>query len=128
LSEFNLPHGISIFNQSIYVAERKNSRIQLFDLQGEFIKNFDKSLVGRPFSLDISKEGILYVIDGGIQPGPTKARVVILNKMGDVIGELDTKQSVDNTNLGHDIAVNDNGDIFIADVWAKTIRKYVQKK
>ena len=35
--EFNLPHSIAIFKDTIFVADRENARLQLFDLKGNFI-------------------------------------------------------------------------------------------
>ncbi len=40
--EFNLPHGIAIDSAgTIYVADRENSRIQLFKQDGSFVKSWD---------------------------------------------------------------------------------------
>ncbi|MGD0329964.1 MAG: 6-bladed beta-propeller [Nitrososphaeria archaeon] len=35
--QFNLPHGIFVHDRIVYVADRENSRIQLFDTKGEFL-------------------------------------------------------------------------------------------
>jgi peptidylamidoglycolate lyase len=48
--EFNIPHGISLDdNGNVYVADRENSRIQVFDSTGKFIKQFsDNSFCKSP--------------------------------------------------------------------------------
>ncbi|ANC77478.1 hypothetical protein ABE65_011980 [Fictibacillus phosphorivorans] len=56
LGEFNLPHGISSDDEeNIYVADRNNARIQVFDHQGKPIANWNHKDIGRPFGKMIAQ-------------------------------------------------------------------------
>ena len=61
--EFNVPHGIVLDSEGrVYVADRENSRIQIFSPDGDFINEWTG--VTRPGGLAIDQEDILYVADG----------------------------------------------------------------
>ena len=126
--EFNLPHGISIDqNDHVYVADRTNSRIQIFDDQGKFINQVSRDQIGRPFGVTTLNH-LIYVIDGGDQPNNTRSYVYVLNREDkEIISKFDASLTIDTSNLGHDIAVDSNGSIYVADAWANTLRKFELK-
>jgi len=60
--EFDTPHGIALDSAGrLYVADRVNSRVQIFDADGKFITEWKQ--FGRPSSVAIDKNDILYVAD-----------------------------------------------------------------
>jgi DNA-binding beta-propeller fold protein YncE len=60
--EFNLPHALRIdSNGLLYVADRENDRVQVFDQQGRFQRQFGGFA---PFGLFITKTDELFVADG----------------------------------------------------------------
>src|SRR5712671_6113571 len=60
--EFDTPHGIALDSAGrVYVADRVNSRVQIFDADGKFITEWKQ--FGRPSSVAIDKDDILYVAD-----------------------------------------------------------------
>jgi len=60
--EFDTPHGIALDSAGrVYVADRVNSRVQVFDADGKFIAEWKQ--FGRPSSVAIDKNDILYVAD-----------------------------------------------------------------
>jgi peptidylamidoglycolate lyase len=123
--EFDLPHGITIDNSdNIFVADRSNSRIQVFDINGIFLYEISGKEFGRPYgSFAIGSK--LFIIDGGDQPSNTCSRVVIFDLLNqNYIGEFDASISLDNKNLGHDIVASNDNMIFVADAWSNTIRKF----
>jgi sugar lactone lactonase YvrE len=126
--EFNLPHGIAIDSKDrIYVADRSNSRIQVFSSNGTFISKLKGDDLGRPFGLAVLNHRI-YLIDGGDQPDKTRSSVVIIPIGYDEIEKtFDATLRQDRQNLGHDIAVGLDQSLYVADAWAKTIRKYQLK-
>ncbi len=48
-------------------------------------------------------------------------------KMKKIISKFDASLTIDTSNLGHDIAVDSNGSIYVADAWANTLRKFELK-
>ncbi len=125
--EFDLPHGIAASRNQIYVADRANSRIQVFDYTGLFIAEWKGEDIGRPYGVATYHNGNLIVIDGGDQPDKTRSRVVILNTNGEAIQSFSAEKESDQENLGHDIAVGNDGAIYVVDAWARSVRKYILK-
>ena len=61
--QFNLPHGIATDqNGRVYVADRSNSRVQVFDENGNFLDMWPN--INSPFALQVSSDGYLWVADG----------------------------------------------------------------
>ena len=60
--EFSDPTGIAIAGSEVFVSDARNSRIQVFDLDGRFKRAFGKDRLGRPMNLTIA-QGELYVAD-----------------------------------------------------------------
>src|SRR5262249_41065857 len=61
--EFDLVHGIVIDAQNrIYIADRTNSRIQIFDLNGKFLDQWTS--IRSPFYIYLSRDNYLWVSDG----------------------------------------------------------------
>src|SRR5262245_47905084 len=61
--EFNLPHAISLVSKGrVYVGDRENNRIQLFDADGKFIAQWKES--GAPFGLFLANDERVLVADG----------------------------------------------------------------
>lgn len=60
--EFYVPHGIAIDSQGrLFVADRGNSRIQIFDQEGTFLEEWKQ--FGKPSDVFIDKNDMLYVVD-----------------------------------------------------------------
>lgn len=124
---FDLPHGIAASNNRIYVADRRNSRLQIFDHNGAFISEWKGEQIGRPFGVAVtSNDEEVFVIDGGDQPDKTRSRVVVLNADGKVIESFNAEDDADEKNLGHDIAIGD-GAVYVVDAWARSVRKYIKR-
>lgn len=66
--QFNLPHGIAVDSGgTVYVADRENSRIQLFSPQGEYLRSWD--FVNRPDDIFIDEQDNVYVAELGFRAG-----------------------------------------------------------
>ncbi|MDX1755541.1 MAG: NHL repeat-containing protein [Marinobacter sp.] len=60
--QFRDPTGIAVTGDEVFVADARNSRIQVFDKQGRFRRSFGEQVLGRPMNLAIA-DGHLYVPD-----------------------------------------------------------------
>ena len=61
--EFSLAHSIVVDPKGlVYVSDRENGRIQVFDADGNYLKSWTS--IGHPNGLGIGPDGFLYVTDG----------------------------------------------------------------
>ena len=66
--QFNLPHAIAIDrNDNIYVGDRSNRRIQVFDTDGKFI---------RMFTIDVPPDAASRAVNGATPTGAALSRVI----------------------------------------------------
>jgi streptogramin lyase len=72
--QFQVPHGIATDGRMLFVADRQNSRIQRFDLDGHYQGEWKE--VGRPFALKM-EGGWLWV--AGMTSEPAKPSVLQLD-------------------------------------------------
>ena len=133
--EFIIPHGIAIDNKNIiYVADRQNNRIQLFDSSGNFLKELKNNVeVEQLPSIAIGLNNSLFAIDYD----PTKKADSTVN--GSTFFGFDTSQNATThfsaTGLSnrtscwfHDIAVDSKGSIYIGDIIGLKVLKFKPSK
>jgi DNA-binding beta-propeller fold protein YncE len=66
--QFNLPHGIAIDRLGrVYVADRENSRIQVFSPEGKFLQQWTDT--GRPMQIYFDADDRAFVCDVGFRAG-----------------------------------------------------------
>jgi DNA-binding beta-propeller fold protein YncE len=127
--QFQLPHGIAVDRQgTVYVADRENSRIQLFTPEGKFISQW--SNVARPCQVFIDGAGTVYVAElgfrAGIWPGTapphtdaTGGRLSIFDRHGVLRAHWGGGQNPSAPGdffAPHGIWVDRHGDIYVAEV------------
>jgi DNA-binding beta-propeller fold protein YncE len=79
IGEFNLPHTVAVDNQGrVYVGDRENQRIQIFDSEGKFIQQWTD--VGYPYGLTITPDQHVWMVDGGY------SGIVELDQNGKILG------------------------------------------
>jgi DNA-binding beta-propeller fold protein YncE len=119
--EFAVAHSIVIDDAgSIYVADRENRRIVVFDEDGGFIKGWVYR--GMACSLALTPDARLYMTTG------FDAQIVSLDLDGHVLGV--TGRSGEGPNEygeAHDLAVRADGTIFIADVVNRRLQELVPR-
>lgn len=113
--KFQVAHGIGIDAKGlVWVADRENSRVQVFDQDGNFVRQM--KYAGLPCSFLFRKDGITMVngFTGQILELDLEGKVLgVYGKMGE-FGEA------------HNVSVSPKGEIFVGDV-TKGILKFVKK-
>jgi DNA-binding beta-propeller fold protein YncE len=127
--QFHLPHGIVVDRQGIvYVADRENSRIQLFSPEGEFLAEWRD--LARPCEVALDSEGNLLVAELGYRcamwpgttapcPDPSGGRVSILSPRGEVLarwGGGREPTAPGDFFAPHDICADAAGNVYVAEV------------
>lgn len=130
--EFDLPHGIAIDAEGrVYVADRSNLRVQVFDASGEFLSEWKSPQLGRPYGIAIGPEAKAYVVDGGDQPQhpPDRSQAFQLSLAGKIEAVFGSFGNQDGQfRLGHDIAVGEDGAVYVVDAWGMRAQKFLQER
>jgi sugar lactone lactonase YvrE len=127
-SEFDAPHGLAMDSAGrLFVADRSNNRIQIFDQDGKFLAEWRQ--FGRPSGVFIDKNDIIYVADSqstektnpgfkqGIRIGSVKdARVTAFIPETAELGALEG------------VAADDQGNIFGGYTNTMNLRRFVKKE
>ncbi|MEE4160865.1 MAG: peptidyl-alpha-hydroxyglycine alpha-amidating lyase family protein [Woeseiaceae bacterium] len=126
--QFDLPHGLATDDGGrVYVADRSNSRVQVFDREGSFLAEWPRDDVGRPYGLDVDADTNVFVVDGGDQPKspPDRSRAMRLSRAGSVEVVFGRFGNYDGQfQMGHDIAVGDDGAVYVVDITGKRVQKF----
>ncbi len=117
---FNDPTGIAVANDEVFVADSRNGRIQVFDLDGNFKRQFGRpgdapGELGRPMNLTI-RDGELYVPEYfndriqvfGLDGAPKR----VIGGSGEELVELSAPGGV---------AVNNDGELYVADFYRQRV-------
>jgi DNA-binding beta-propeller fold protein YncE len=130
--EFNLPHSVTVDAQGlVYVADRSNARIQVFDANGKFLKMWKSEELGRPWSLTIGPDNLLYMVDGGdLRPAPPdRGQLLKLDLSGKILAKWSRFGNYDGQIYwGHDLAVGKDGAVYVGDVYhGMRVQKFVPR-
>jgi DNA-binding beta-propeller fold protein YncE len=119
--EFNLPHAICLNGRGrIYVGDRENNRIQVFDAEGKFLAQWTEG--GAPFGLFPTADGRLFVADGRAH------RVTILSSEGKALTRWGEEGAAPGQfNLPHMLCVDSRGDAYVAEVNGQRVQKFSAK-
>ncbi len=119
--QLDTPHSIAgDAHGRIYVADRGNARLQIFDPEGHFLDAWQSNALGRPWAVTVGPDESIYVVDGGDQLSepPDRAAVIRLDRSGRVLERFASFGNRDGQLYwGHDIAVDKSGDVFVGDVY-----------
>jgi sugar lactone lactonase YvrE len=118
--KFDVAHGLAFDAKGqLWVTDRENQRIQIFNMDGKFIKEL--KYAGLPCSLDIGSQNI-YMVNG------FAGQLVRMDLDGKVISALGKPgKGPGEFGEAHVIAVSPKGEIFVADSVNATVQKFVRK-
>ena len=130
--EFRTLHGIAIDQQGrIFIADRNNNRIQLFDQEGKHLSTWTQ--FGTPSGIALDDKGQIYVADsesdGVNNPGWEQGIRIGDAKTGFVTAFILDQGGNPNTQTGSGpefVAVDKNGNVFGGEPRPRILRKYVK--
>jgi len=127
--EFDVPHSLALDSAGrLFVADRSNSRIQVFDPQGHFLADWRQ--FGRPSSVYIDKSDIIYVADNqsNDKTNPGFMQGIRTGSVKD--GKVTAFIPLTDPNLGaaEELAADDQGNIYagFTAVDKTAVRKFVK--
>jgi peptidylamidoglycolate lyase len=127
---FDLPHAITLDAAGrVYVADRSNARVQIFDGEGHYLEEWKSSLFGRPYDIAVGADGTAFVADGGDQPDvpPDRSGVAVVGADGAVLERFGRFGNYDGEfAMAHDIAVARDGSVYVGDITGMRVQKFVR--
>jgi DNA-binding beta-propeller fold protein YncE len=127
--QFHVPHGIAIDRAgTVYVADRENSRVQLFAPDGTYLSEWTD--LARPSQLFIDAAGDVYVAElgyrAGMWPGTTApypdapgGRMSVFDARGNLKARWGGGQdpcAAGDFFAPHDVCVDSRGNVYVAEV------------
>jgi sugar lactone lactonase YvrE len=131
--ELETPHSIAMDSRGrLFVADRGNSRLQIFDQDGRFLDQWKQ--FGRPSGVFIDKNDTIYVVDSQSNttqnPGFTRGIRIGSARDGKVavfIPSNDPEPDKTNNAGAEGIAADSQGNVFAGEVTGQTLKKYVKR-
>ena len=119
--QFNIPHAVVIDDSGlVYIADRENKRIQIFDQEGNLVKIWTH--IGSPYGLDLSKKQEIFLTDG------VANRILKLDLNGNILGTYGTSgKAAGQFSMPHGIIVTSTGEIMVAEISNWRIQKFSEK-
>jgi DNA-binding beta-propeller fold protein YncE len=119
--QFNLVHDVTIDSAGkVYVADRTNARVQIFDASGKFLGKWTG--IGAPWGLAyVAKENAIFMCDG------LNNRVIKLGLDGTVQGVLGSHGRIPGKfDFVHNIAVDSEGSIYVVEIKNWRVQKFAK--
>lgn len=122
-AEFNIPHSL-VFdaNGLLYIADRSNARIQVFDADGNYVR--ESSHPGTPCGLFMTPDQHIWLAHGHT------GQIMKLDLNGKVLGQIagaGQGKTLGKYGEAHYIAVSARDEVFVADTLNWRVQKYVKK-
>jgi sugar lactone lactonase YvrE len=136
-SQFNQPHALAMDSQGrLFVADRGNNRIQIFDQEGTFIAEWHQ--FGRPSGLFIDAQDNLYSADSessiydrsSVPPRTGWLRGIRIGRASDgtITGFIpDPNPGATSTSAAEGVAVDSRGVVYGAEVGPRALKRYVRR-
>ena len=121
--EFDLVHDVAIDKRGlVYVADRLNERVQVFDQAGKFITKWTN--IGAAWGLAYdAREDVMFMCDG------VNNRIVKLDMKGEVLGTLSEFGKVEGKlDFPHHLAIDSTGALYVAEIKNWRVQKFVKSQ
>ena len=120
-SEFDTPHSIVVDDEGlVYVADRQNRRVQIFDGDGTYIKEWKYK--GLPCGLYVASDQQLYMVSG------FAGEILRLDENGKALGATGQPgRGLGEFGEAHYMTMGPQGEIYVADTVRPALHKFVRK-
>jgi DNA-binding beta-propeller fold protein YncE len=116
----------------VYVADRENSRIQVFDPNGKFLRMWKSDELGKPWDVAVGPDNLLYTVYGGNGVFTNAAgheELIKSDLSGKILARWSRFGNYDGQIYwGHCIAVGADGAVYVGDVnQGMRVQKFVPR-
>jgi DNA-binding beta-propeller fold protein YncE len=113
---FDVAHAVAVDETHIYVADRENARIQIFDHSGKLTESRISPAGNHTYSLKPLGGGRLLAIEGRDSADRKGAVIRLYGADGSTEASYNIGLPGKDASLGHDLAIGPDGHIYAADV------------
>jgi len=119
--QFDVAHSVVVDAKGlVYVADRQNRRVQIFDVDGKFIKAWP--FAGLPCGLLIARDGQMYLVSG------FAGQILKLDANGKVLAATGQPgKALGEFGEAHSVAVGPTDEIYVADPAKPALHKFVKR-
>ncbi|MEE2899919.1 MAG: hypothetical protein VX815_15775, partial [Gemmatimonadota bacterium] len=113
--QFNEPHSLAFDSRGrLFVGDRVNQRIQVFDQQGNFLDEWTEIMAS---GMHITADDVIYVADYQLREG------IVIANAGDFspIGFISEA-------LGEGVTVDASGNVFVGEVIPRNLKKFIRNE
>jgi len=113
--QFNEPHSLAFDSRGrLFVGDRVNQRIQVFDQQGNFLDEWTEIMAS---GMHITADDVIYVADYQLREGIVIANARDFSPIG-FISEA----------LGEGVTVDASGNVFVGEVIPRNLKKFIRNE
>lgn len=113
---FDIAHAVAADESRIYVADRENARIQIFDHDGKLVESRVSPAGNHTYGLKPIGGGRLLAVEGRDGADRKGAVIRVYAKDGSIAASYDISLPGKDASLGHDLAIGPGGHIYVTDV------------
>lgn len=126
--QFDIPHGIALDQHGlVYVADRENSRVQVFDSTGRFMKAYNNQRGGKVYAVTLDKTARQLVASDYITNyiKPRGSDIILFDSAGTRLGQFGRSSHQEGpTTRIHDVVVDREGNIFACDILKNRLQQF----
>jgi DNA-binding beta-propeller fold protein YncE len=119
-NQFNIVHDIAIDSAGkLYIADRENDRIQIFDQSGNFLGKW--SNLGAAWGLVyVPRQNVFFLSDG------VNDEIIKLDAAGKILGKIGSHgKGPGKLHYPHSLAVDSSGALYVAEILNWRVQKFV---
>lgn len=114
--EFAVAHAVAVDDTRIYVADRENARIQIFDHAAKLVESRVSPAGNHTYSLKPLGGGRLLAVEGRDGADRKGAVIRVYAADGSIEASYDVGLPGEDASLGHDLALGADGHAYVTDV------------
>lgn len=125
--EFDLPHALAVdATGRVYVVDRNNKRIQIFDAGGNYITHWPEGAFSSAQDLKIASDGRVFIASAGREGPVDRTGVVVLDSIGRFVERIGSFGNYDGQFYDlHWVALSRLSAFYTADFQGRRVQKFV---